>query len=63
MPAQHNHFASLQKDLHFYVPGKTIHSQVKYVIMNYFDQEAKKYRHSIGKLLVATMVPHFHPLL
>ena len=30
------------KDSHFYAPSKTIHSQVKYIIMDYFDQEAKK---------------------
>ena len=40
--------ASLQKDAHFYIPGKTIHSQAKYIIMDYFDQETKKSRHSIS---------------
>ena len=33
--------ASAQKDSHFYVSIKTIHNQVKYVVMDYHDQEAK----------------------
>ena len=46
------------KDTHFYAPGITIHNQVKYIIIDYCDQEAKKFRHSIilpkvtSKLLV-----------
>ena len=39
-----NHFvklASLQKDSGFYVLGKTIHSQAKYIIIDHFDQETK----------------------
>ena len=39
---------SLQKDSHFHVPSKAIHSQVKHIIMDYFDQEAKKSRCSIS---------------
>ena len=30
------------KDLHFYAPGKIIHSQVKYIIMDYFDQKKQR---------------------
>ena len=44
--ALRNHFlkmASLQK-IYGCVPGKTIHSQAKYIIMDYCDQEAKKFR-------------------
>ena len=33
---------------HFYAPGKTIHSQVKYIKMDYCGQEAKKFRCSIS---------------
>ena len=36
------------KDSHFYAPGKTIHNQVKYIIMDHCDQEAKKFRHLIS---------------
>ena len=32
----------LTKDLHFYAPSKTIHIQVKYIIMDYCDQEARR---------------------
>ena len=39
--------ASFQ-DLHFCVPSKTIHSQAKYIVMDYFNQEAKKSRRSIS---------------
>ena len=42
-----NHFVKngvVTKDSRFCVPDKTIHSQMKYIIMDYFDQEAKKSR-------------------
>ena len=42
-----NHFVKnsvITKDSRFCIPDKTIHSQMKYIIMDYFDQEAKKSR-------------------
>ena len=33
---------------HFYAPSKTIHSQAKFIIMYYCDQEAKKFRRLIS---------------
>ena len=48
--------ASLQ-DSHFYTPGKTIHSQVKYSIMDYCDQEAKNLL--VSCLCYGTMLSSF----
>ena len=45
--ARRNHFVkngTITKDSRFCIPGKTIHSQAKYIIMDCFDQEAKKSR-------------------
>ena len=66
---------SLQKDSRFSTTGKTIRSQMKYVVMNvwdYFDQEAKKARRAYGNLTekvakatgkyTCAVAPRFHPL-
>ena len=36
------------KDSRFCVPGNTIHTQGKYIILDCFDQEDKKSRRSIS---------------
>ena len=55
-------------DSYFYVPNRTIHRQTKYVTMDYFNQEAKKFRHLINLTksywqVAYGMAPCFHPLL
>ena len=55
--ALRNHFlkmASLQK-IYGCVPSKTIHSQAKYIIMDYCDQEAKKSRRTISLTVVSRL--------
>ena len=49
--AQHNHYVKngiFTKDLYIYAPGKSIHSHAKYIIMDYCDQEVKKFRRLIS---------------
>ena len=46
--------ASLQK-IHTCVPGKTIHSQAKYIMIDYCDQEAKKSTRSISLTVVSCL--------
>ena len=56
---RHYHFGKygiVRKNLCFCVPDKTIHSQAKYIIINYCDQEA---RLLVSRLCYGTKLSYF----